>query len=93
MRQSRPRESRSVTVRRPMNEHGAMCVEVGEAHATRHVVDYEDPEIRQTLESLPQGTTLPLEMEPLEDRANVWRAVAIDRSTARTPARAAHSGD
>jgi hypothetical protein len=85
-------ETDNVTIRHSMNDHGAMCVEVADRNAVRHVVDYAGADVRETLEALPEGATLPLEMEPLEDRANVWRAVAIDRPRARPGARVA-SGD
>jgi hypothetical protein len=60
-----------------MNDHGAMCVEVVDGNATRHIVDYQSSDVRRTLAALPEGASLPLRMEPLEDRANVWRAVGI----------------
>jgi len=76
-----------------MNDHDAMCVEVEADNATRHLVDYASDELRRTLEALPEGASLPLRMEPLEDRANVWRAIELnpDRSPAATTS--ARSGD
>jgi hypothetical protein len=68
-----------------MNEHGAMCVEVEADNATRQVVDYESDDLERTLASLPEGTSLPLEMERLSDRGNVWRALAIRRGHATSP--------
>jgi hypothetical protein len=91
MSQARPvHDAATVRIVRSMNEHGAMCVEVEEDNATRHIVDYETDDLRRTLAALPEGASLPVRMEPLEDRANVWRAVGLRGpgrlSTAAAPA-------
>ncbi|WP_101298147.1 hypothetical protein [Halegenticoccus soli] len=70
-------EGETVRVVRPMNDHGAMTVEVEERNATRHVVEYATPELESTLRALPAGTSIPLVLEPLGVRANAWRAVEI----------------
>lgn len=67
----------TVIVRRRMNEHGAMTVELVSENATRHIVEYDDPELRRTLASLPRGATVPVRMERVGARSNVWRATAI----------------
>jgi hypothetical protein len=73
-------DASTVRIVRAMNDHDAMCVEVEETNATRHVVDYENDDLRRTLGALPEGSSLPLRLEPLGDRANVWRAVESARS-------------
>jgi hypothetical protein len=72
-------DARTVRIVRSMNDHDAMCVEVEETNATRHVVDYESDDLRRTLAALPEGSSLPLRMVRLDDRANVWRAVSMNR--------------
>jgi hypothetical protein len=86
-------EPPTVEVRHAMNDHGAMCVEVVDANATRHIVDYQSTDVRRTLAALPEGASLPLRMEPLEDRANVWRAVGIRSPAAGPTGTPARSGD
>jgi hypothetical protein len=66
-----------VTITRRMNHHGSMTVEVVERNATRHVVEYSSEELKSTLAALPTGATIPLGMQPLGSRANVWRAVSF----------------
>ena len=74
-------------VRRPMNDHDTMTLEVCETNETRHVCEYATPELKRQLEAVPADTTIPLAMSRVGIRANVWRAVAIDpsRSVAGTP--------
>jgi hypothetical protein len=55
-----------------MNDHGAMTVRIDETNETRQVVDFETASIRSTLERLPVGTTLPMEMESVGSRGNAW---------------------
>nr|WP_256545137.1 hypothetical protein [Halobellus ramosii] len=66
-----------VVVRRPMNDHGAMTVEVCETNETRHLTEYASPELRRRLEALPSGTTVPLTMTRVGVRSNVWRAFEL----------------
>ncbi len=66
-----------VTVTRAMNDHDAMTVVVVENDAVRQVVDYESPAIRETLERLPPGTTIRMQMAPIEARGNLWRVTGI----------------
>ncbi|RLM57609.1 hypothetical protein DVK02_07585 [Halobellus sp. Atlit-31R] len=68
-----------VVVRRPMNDHGAMTVEVCATNETRHLSEYASPELRRRLEALPSGTTVPLTMARVGVRANVWRALDLPR--------------
>ncbi|WP_435186411.1 hypothetical protein [Halobellus sp. EA9] len=72
-----------VVVRRPMNDHGTMTVELCETNETRHVCEYATPELERRLGSLPAEAVLPLAMARVGVRSNVWRAVAIpDRGAA-----------
>jgi hypothetical protein len=87
------RETTTVTILKEMNDHDAMCVEVLEENATRHIVDYDSVELQQTLEALPEGASLPLQLERLEDRGNVWRAVGIRRGRAVAPTAPSPGGD
>ncbi|WP_246403807.1 hypothetical protein [Halobellus ruber] len=66
-----------VVVRRRMNDHGTLTVEVGATNETRHVCAYATPELRRRLASLQAGTELPLSMSRIGVRANVWRAVGV----------------
>ncbi|MFC4359321.1 hypothetical protein ACFO0N_15360 [Halobium salinum] len=66
-----------VEVVRPMNDHGAMTVEVTHRNEARHVVEYASESTRETLSRLPSGSSIPLELEPLGPRANVWRVLRI----------------
>lgn len=75
----------SVRVIRQMNDHGAMTVEVVGTNATRHIVEYASPSLRQTLSALPVGATVPLLLEPLGTRANVWRAVRLTAEPVASP--------
>jgi hypothetical protein len=86
-------ETTTVTILKEMNEHDAMCVEIVDENATRHIVDYDTNEVRQTLSALPEGASLPLQLERLEDRANVWRAVDIHGGRRPAPATPPTSGD
>ncbi|MFB6251184.1 MAG: hypothetical protein ABEI27_05785 [Halobellus sp.] len=74
----------AVIVRRPMNDHGTMTVEVPESNEIRHICEYGTPELRRTLGSLPADANLSIEMVRVGVRANVWRAVdTADRQSAR----------
>jgi hypothetical protein len=86
-------EPPTVRVRHAMNDHDAMCVEVVNGNATRHIVDYRNADVRRTLAALPEGASLPLRMEPLEDRANVWRAVGTRSPAAGRAGTPLRSGD
>jgi len=77
MSQVRPSQATVVTVRKPMNDHGTMTVEVESGNENRHVVEYADDDLKRTLESLPVGTSVPLSMRPVGIRANVWEAVDL----------------
>jgi hypothetical protein len=70
------RDSSRVVVRRPMNDHGTMTVELCGANETRHVCEYATPDLRRRLAVLPAGTEVLLSMSRIGVRANVWRAVA-----------------
>ena len=70
-----------VTVRRSMNNHGTMTVEVEDTNETRHVSEYEHDDLKQTLAALPAGTTVPIKMRPVGVRGNVWKAVEFQAGT------------
>ena len=85
-----------VVVRRPMNDHGAVTVEVCDTNETRHLAEYASAELRRTLAALPPGTTIPLAMSRVGVRSNVWRVTAVydgDRARAgdEVPGRASRS--
>lgn len=79
------RAVQQVRVIRQMNDHGAMTVETVETNATRHVVEYASPTLRRTLAALPVGATVPLVLEPLGTRANVWRAARLTADPTASP--------
>ncbi|MFB6130474.1 MAG: hypothetical protein ABEJ28_06610 [Salinigranum sp.] len=85
-------EEEVVTIVRPMNAHGTTTVEVDETNQTRHLVEYAEDELRATLSSLPEGTSLPVAMRRLNCRGNVWEAVSLG-SRQSTRARATVSVD
>lgn len=67
----------AVTIRRAMNDHGTVTVEVAETNETRHLVDYASDRLRSRLASLPTGTTIPVEMTRVGDRSNAWRVSGL----------------
>ncbi|QCJ45761.1 MULTISPECIES: hypothetical protein [Haloprofundus] len=69
-----------VTVRKEMNAHGAMTVEAVDSNATRHIAEYETSQLQSTLQQLPAGASVPLELRPVGTRGNVWRATGLARS-------------
>lgn len=89
MVRSQSQEPTTVRVTRPMNDHESMTVEVVESNAVRHLVEYDTEELKETLEALPRGATVPLDMARVGARANVWRATSIVDSRRRPPQRAA----
>lgn len=66
----------------PMNDHGAMTVRVESESEIRQIAEYESADVREALERLPAGATVPLEMQSVGMRGNAWRAVELvcDRS-------------
>jgi len=66
-----------VVVRRPMNDHGTLTVELDATNETRHVCAYATTALRRRLASLSAGTELLLAMSRIGIRANVWRAVGV----------------
>jgi hypothetical protein len=67
----------SATIRKPMNEHSTVTVELGETNETRHLVEYDSERVRQVLGALPAGTTLPIRMTRVGSRSNVWRVTSL----------------
>jgi hypothetical protein len=49
------RDSSHVVVRRQMNDHGTMTVELRYANETRHRCEYATPHLRRRLALLPAG--------------------------------------
>lgn len=67
----------TVAVVRPMNDYGAMTVEVIASNDTRHVVEYASDDLRATLAQLPAGATVPVELERVGGRGNCWRVTGL----------------
>ncbi len=65
-----------VTVRRTVNEHGTMTVEVHDSNEYRQIVAFA-ADLRAVFASLPTGTTIPVEMERLHTRGNCWRVTSV----------------
>ncbi|WP_216824786.1 hypothetical protein [Salinigranum rubrum] len=65
-----------VTVRRTVNEHGTMTVEVHDSNEYRQVVAFA-ADLRAVFANLPTGTTIPVEMERLHTRGNCWRVTSV----------------
>jgi hypothetical protein len=65
-----------VTVRRTVNEHGTMTVEVHDSNEHRQVVAFA-ADLRAVFVNLPTGTTVPVEMERLHTRGNCWWVTSI----------------
>lgn len=83
-----------VTVRNPMNDHDTMTVEVEESNETRHLVEYANADLRETLSALPSGSTIPVSLSRAGVRSNVWRVDALHhQSTAATAGRATPTSD
>lgn len=68
-----------VVVRQTMNDHHTMTVEVERSNETRHLVDYADADLRDTLAALPPGTTVPVSLSRAGVRSNVWRVESLHR--------------
>ncbi|MFC4357836.1 hypothetical protein ACFO0N_07730 [Halobium salinum] len=60
-----------------MNDHGAMTVEATATNDTRHVVEYADGDLKETLAQLPAGASVPLELERVGGRGNCWRVTGL----------------
>ncbi|MFD1598989.1 hypothetical protein [Halobellus rarus] len=74
-----------IVVRRPMNSHDTVTVEVCETNETRHLTEYASTELRRTLAVLPRGTTISLAMSRVGLRSNVWRVTGVcDGSSTRS---------
>lgn len=73
----RTRQPTAVTVRHAMNGHRTMTVEVAETNETRYLVEYDSERLRSTLASLPAGSTVPVELERVGGRSNVWRVAGL----------------
>ncbi|ELZ34412.1 hypothetical protein C474_01861 [Halogeometricum pallidum JCM 14848] len=56
-----------------------MTVEVERSNETRHLVDYADSDLRDTLAALPSGTTIPVSLSRVGARSNVWRVESLHR--------------
>jgi hypothetical protein len=65
------------TVRRPMNEHGALALECPSSGACYHVVEYANSRIRELLADVDPGSRVRVELERAGARANVWRATRV----------------
>jgi hypothetical protein len=85
---SQPPAETRVVVRRPMNDHDTVTVEVCATNETRHLVEYASPELRRTLSDLPAGAAVPLGMSRVGVRSNVWRVISASGAD-RAPVREA----
>lgn len=65
-----------VTVHRRVNEHGTMTVDVHGSNEYRQVVAFA-ADLRAVFGDLPEGTTVPVEMERLHTRGNCWRVTSV----------------
>lgn len=83
-RQRAPPPAVPVVVRRSMNDHGTMTVEVERTKETRYLVDYASDRIRSVLSALPAGTEIPVQMTRVGGRANVWKACGIPSVSSRS---------
>ena len=70
-----------VVVKKTMNDHQTMTVEVERSNETRHLVDYADADLRDTLAALPPGTTIPVSLSRAGARSNVWRVESLHHET------------
>ncbi|WP_380677977.1 hypothetical protein [Salinigranum sp. GCM10025319] len=85
----REESSSSFIVINTMNSHGAITVQSTDDHATYHVVEYEDGDLRDRLASLTEGSQIRMSVERAGVRANVWRATKLAAGTGKaTPVRA-----
>ncbi|QIB74697.1 hypothetical protein GL213_07360 [Halogeometricum borinquense] len=85
--------STRVIVRKPMNDHDTMTVEVEDTNETRHLAEYAAPELRQTLAALPSGTTIPVSLSRVGVRSNVWRVEKLHHEPMATTKHAAQTSD
>jgi len=65
-------------VDRPMNDHGALTLSEVMGSRTYPVVEYASRGVRETLAVAGHGTTVRVQLEPLNSRGDAWRAVDID---------------
>lgn len=70
------RDSSHVVVRRPMNDHGTMTVELRYANETRHLCEYATPHLRRRLALLPAREEVLLSMSRIGVRTNTWQVTA-----------------
>jgi hypothetical protein len=75
-------ETRTVRIEWPMNDHGAMTVRVEGLNEVRQLVEFADASVEETMAKLPAGASVPVRMESLGTRGNVWRVTAL---VGRTP--------
>jgi hypothetical protein len=78
-----------VGVTQGVNDHGTMTVEVAESNDCRHVVAFAEG-LRAVFDDLPEGTTVPVEMERLHTRGNCWRITAVGPTGRGDPRSGAH---
>lgn len=76
------REVTATVVHEP-NTHGAVTCRDAETHATYHVVDYADPDLRERAAALEVGTAVELRLSRTGNRANVWRVEGLFAHTER----------
>lgn len=68
----------TVSIVRPMNDHGAIVAEVVETGELRHLVTYDSAALEARLSALPRTTSLSLHLEQLPARGNCWQVLGIE---------------
>lgn len=64
-------------VDRPMNDHGALTLSAVTGSRTYPVVEYASRDVRETLAVASHGTTIQVQLKPLNSRGDAWKAVDI----------------
>ena len=70
-------ETTTARIEWPMNDHRAMTVRIEGTDEVRHLVEFADESVAETLSRLPTGATVPLRMESLGARGNAWRVTDL----------------
>jgi hypothetical protein len=65
-------ETTVVRIEWPMNDHGAMTVRVEGSNEVRQLVEFAGESVEETMAKLPAGASVPVRMESLGTRGNVW---------------------
>lgn len=71
------------TVKRTMNNHGALTLSAASGRRTFQVVDYATEDIRLALAHAVGGTTVDVHLVALGSRGDAWRVSAVASGTQR----------